>query len=136
MPGLIIIKPFEAHFTTELKSSWELSPFCHFSMGEVEMTTDPCYRGGANPKWVKSIRMPIPVEESTCTLEIRDKDVLKDKDIGKCEIPLDEIIPQKNVRKWFKLKHENKEVGDILMEITYLEEDAWQLRRRAMSSIY
>jgi len=116
MPGTIIFKPIEANITSKDKDlSGKMDPYCLFRVGNQKIKGQVCKSGGNHPYWNDEICVDVK-NESICTIEIKDKDMLIDEKLGTFEVDLGEIESQRKLRKWYPFFLKNEPAGEILLE--------------------
>jgi len=122
--GSLIIRPIEAHFLDCDDSFDHLSSYCDLHFGSKRLQTEICKNGGSNPYWHHPLVMPITDEHAKCTLEVMgEQRMTEEKELaGRCDIDLEEIKKEGNVRKWFTLTKDGHNEGDILIEASFLAE--------------
>jgi len=124
MPGSLIIKPIEAHFLDGGNQFDRMSPYCELHLGLKQVSTEVCRYGGANPSWHHPLVLPVKDDCAKCTIEVKDNEpTSRIKGMaGKCDISLEELMKEGNVRKWYNLVKDGHCEGDILVEASYLPE--------------
>lgn len=116
MPGTIIFKPIEANITSKDKDILgKMDPYCLFHVGHHRVKGQVCKSGGNHPVWNDEITIDA-TNQTTCTVDVKDKDMLIDENLGTFEVDLREIESQGQVRKWYPLFHKNKPTGEVLLE--------------------
>jgi len=125
MPGSIVFKPIQAKLIRDKDVVSKMDPYCMFTIGDQHLKSETAQHGGGHPHWKDSILMPLSLEQSTCFIEIKDDKFLSPKDnVGSCELDLKELQMEGTVRKWYELYHDENLTGELLMESTYMYEDA------------
>ena len=119
MPGTLKIKPIQANLIHDTAVFSKMDPYCKFSVGNQKAKSEVCKDGGTHPIWKKSIEIPLNIDQSKCLVEIRDENLLKDQNIGSCEIDISEVKNIGQVTKWYSLEFDNRKAGDILLELSY-----------------
>jgi len=116
MPGTIIFKPIEANITSKDKDILgKMDPYCLFHVGHHRVKGQVCKSGGNHPVWNDEITVDA-TNQTTCTVDVKDKDMLIDEKLGTFEVDLREIEAKGQVRKWYPLFHKNKPTGEVLLE--------------------
>jgi hypothetical protein len=124
MPGSIVFKPIQAKLVRDKEIVSKMDPYCTIKVGEQNLHSETSQKGGTHPHWHNSITMPLPTEQSTCFVEIKDDKFLSpDDNVGACELDIKELQTEGTIRKWYPLYHEENFTGEILMESTYMYED-------------
>jgi len=123
MPGSIVFRPIEANLTHNTELIGKMDPYVQFNLGNHKVRTNVCRKGGKHPMWDDSVTLPVSNEFQTCTISIRDKDLLKDDNIGVLDLNLGEIESQGSVKKWFPIFHKGKPAGEFLMEAFFQEDN-------------
>jgi len=124
MPGSVIIRPIEAHFLDGGDQFDRMSSYCEVQLGVKQLCTEVCKNGGANPNWHHPLILPLKEECTKCTIEVKDNDSasLIKGTAGSCDINLEELRKEGNLRKWYALVKNGRSEGDILVEASYLPE--------------
>jgi len=122
--GSLIIRPIEAHFTDDSDEYDHLSTYCDLHLGAKQAKTEICKNGGSNPFWHHPLVVPVTDEHAKCIIEVVGEEHLTEvkETAGTCEINLEEIKKEGNLRKWYTLTKDGKNEGDILIEASFLPE--------------
>jgi hypothetical protein len=122
--GSLIIRPIEAHFTDGNDDFDRISTYCDLHLGAKHAKTEICKNGGSNPCWHHPLVVPVSDEHAKCTLEVVGEEHLTEvkESAGICEINLEEIKKEVNLRKWYTLTKDGRNEGDILVEASFLAE--------------
>jgi hypothetical protein len=122
--GSLILIPIEAHFTDENDDRDHISTYCDLHLGAKHAKTEICKHGGSNPFWRHPLVVPVTDEYAKCTIEVMGEEHLTDvkETAGICDINLEEIKKEGNLRKWYTLTKDGRNEGDILIEASFLPE--------------
>ena len=115
MPGIITFKPIHADLEKGTNFLGTLNPYCTLTIGQQKAKTGICKRGGASPKWDDSLILK-QENQSVCHFELKARKIGIPRTIGTCEIDLEEFIKEKKKTKWVAISHNNKIVGQVLIE--------------------
>jgi len=116
MPGTIVFKPIEANLSGKDKDLFgKMDPYCLFHVGLHTVKGQVCKSGGHHPVWNDEIPLEIK-DQTTCIVDVKDKDMLTDDKIGSFEIDLREIETKGQVKKWYPIFDKDKPMGEILLE--------------------
>jgi len=122
MPGTLFIKPVEANLVRDTATLRKMDPYCRFSIGNQMINSEVCKTGGTHPHWKQSLDMHLNIDQSKCLVEVIDEDLPKDDQIGSCEIDLNEVRKEGQLKKWYPSQHGNKKAGEILLELSFQNE--------------
>jgi len=122
--GSLIIRPIEAHFIDSNDEFDRLSTYCDLHLGAKHAKTEICKNGGSNPFWHHPLVVPVKDEHAKCTIEVMAEEHLTEvkETAGVCDINLEEIKKEGNLRKWYTLTKDGRNEGDILIEASFLAE--------------
>ena len=127
MPGTLIVKPIEGKFNKNLDFLTKMDPYCTVFVGSQKAKGQVCKRGGKNPRWNDSISILRAADEPTMYVELKDKDTFTSDDlIGVCKVDLNSIPNQTPVTNWFLVYNKKEMAGQVLLEITYQSNNAYQ----------
>lgn len=118
MPGTIIFRPIEANLTHNTEWIGRMDPYCVFHVGSHKIKGQVCKKGGKHPHWEDSITVPIE-DQNVCSVQLKEKDLLIDDNIGTFDVDLREIESMGTVKKWYPIFYKGKPAGEILMEALF-----------------
>ena len=119
MAGTLLFKPIEAQLTRDTDTFTKMDPYVKILVGDQEVKGKTCHMGGKHPTWSDHITI-IRNHESTCYVEVMDKDFLSADDlIGVAEIDLTDVETRNVTGRWYSLYYEQRQVGEILFEIIW-----------------
>jgi len=120
MSGTLLLKPIQGSLKHNKDLLKRMDPYCEFILGGQKIKSTVCRNGGRNPSWgdVLTLRSN---NESVLYVKLMDKDTFtRDDDIGMCQVDLMSIYSSYNKgAQWYPIFHNQKEVGELLLDITY-----------------
>jgi len=120
MPGTIVFKPLEANIVSKDKDIiGKMDPYLSFHLGGLKrVKTEIAKSGGQHPIWNDAVTVEVS-DQTSLTVDLKDKDMLIDDKIGSFEVDLREVQSQGRVRKWYPIFRKNEPAGELLMEATF-----------------
>jgi len=120
MPGTIVFKPLEANIVSKDKDLLgKMDPYLSFHLGGLKrVKTEVAKSGGQHPIWNDAVTVEVS-DQTSLTVDLKDKDMLIDDKIGSFEVDLREVQSQGRVRKWYPIFRKNEPAGELLMEATF-----------------
>lgn len=120
MPGTIVFKPIEANIISKDKDVLgKMDPYLSFHLGGLKRVKGEVAKsGGQHPIWNDAITVEVS-DQSSLTVDLKDKDMLIDDKIASFEVDLREVQSQGRVRKWYPIFRKSEPAGELLMEATF-----------------
>jgi len=120
MPGTIIFRPLEANIVSKDKDLiGKMDPYLSFHLGGLsKVKSQVATSGGQHPIWNDTVTVEV-TNQTSLTVDLKDKDMLIDDKIGSFEVDLREVEAQGQVRKWYPIFHKNEPAGELLMEASF-----------------
>jgi len=115
MPGTIIIRPIQAKLEINDGLIKKLDPYCIASIGNTIAKSSVCKKGGKAPQWQDSLVLN-RADEPYCFLQVKDRNILKDRKLGSCTIDLEDTLTSVFSQRWYELYDHERPVGEILIE--------------------
>jgi len=120
MPGTIVFKPIEANIVSKDKDILgKMDPYLSFHLGGLKRVKGEVAKsGGQHPIWNDAITVEVS-DQTSLTVDLKDKDMLIDDKIASFEVDLREVQSQGRVRKWYPIFRKSEPAGELLMEATF-----------------
>jgi len=115
MPGTIIIRPIQAKLEINDGLIKKLDPYCIAVIGNTVAKSSVCKKGGKTPQWQDSLILS-HADEPYCFLQVKDRNILKDRKLGSCTIDLEDTLSSVFSQRWYELYDHERPVGEILIE--------------------
>lgn len=128
--GILVVKPISAKIKRSFETMRGLDPFCKTQLGEISKTTGIHYAGGKFPSWDDILVMP-RTDENVLVVELWDCDFVKGhRFIGSAGISLLTIYGEPKSAKVYPLYQNNKQTGEILVDIEWIPSEYSGITRR------
>ena len=128
MSPTFTFKPIQASLVRNTEIIGKMAPYCVFKVGNQTFKGQVCRNGGKQPTWNDSVTIPM-TDFPTCLVKIKDRDLIKDDEIGSFEVDLHEIEAEGKAKKWYSLYHKDKPAGQILMEVSFNASSIKQMKQ-------
>jgi len=122
MSKTLVISPLQAQLKSGSDVFTKMDPYWIVTLGSFRHKGKVCKSGGKNPSWDDSVTIKV-TNETSFYVELKDKDIISDDTIGVCEVPIQEIITQGKVDKWYDIYAKQKLKGSILLSIAAYPDD-------------
>lgn len=116
--GTLYVRPKQAKLKHDTDTFTKMDPYCRVTLGNASSETKVHDGGGKYPVWKDTLTFK-RVGEDYINIEVWDKDVTSDDQVGDCTLPLQEICDAGKVAKWYTLAYNGKNAGEIMIEFEF-----------------
>ncbi len=130
MPGIIIFKPIQAHFSPDSDSESEddspkqLKAYCKFKVGRRSGQSESANLNELHAEWSQAVKIETKDDDEEIKLKVKKEEKRRfDNTIGEVEINIEKFLDgKKEMTQWFHLEDGGKKTGEILLHIEYVQE--------------
>jgi len=131
MPGTIIFKPIQAHFTPDSdsdseddspKSPKQFKAYCKFKIGRRSAQSESTNLNELHAEWSQPVKIETKEDDEEVKLKVKKEEKRRfDNTIGEVEINIQKFLSgKKEMTQWFHLEDGGKKTGEILLHIEYV----------------
>lgn len=121
MKGILTVTLCEGDLTHDTELWGEMDPYAVLKYGELTYKSHVHENAGKHPKWQDCVyEFPIKQLESEVTLNVFDKDLLKDDLVGGTTILVENLTFKGGVDQWFDIYFKEKPAGKIRLKSSWV----------------
>ena len=118
--GKLVITVKTARLTRDTDTLGKMEPYCKLKYDGVKQKTKVHKSGGKTPSWDETFTYDV-TDCTILTIAIWDKDTFSNDEVGTAQLDVNTLKTHGGLTDWVKLQHKGKEVGEIYVEIMYVD---------------